>query len=73
MKPQNHKEQIIVPVYYFEDENGVIHYDFEQMADEFEQELSKLDKNAVVMCSVEISEDEEENFKTWNEAPYGND
>lgn len=52
-KPNNHKEQIIVPVYYFKDENGQIHYDFEQMAEEFENQLSKLDTNVVVMCSVE--------------------
>ena len=53
MKPNNHKEQIIVPVYYRKDENGQIHYDFEQMAEEFENQLSKLDPNVVVMCSVE--------------------
>jgi hypothetical protein len=53
MKPNNHKEQIIVPVYYYEDENGQIHYDFEEMAEEFENQLSKLDPNVIVMCSVE--------------------
>jgi hypothetical protein len=53
MKPKNHKEQIIVPVYYYEDENGVIHYDFEEMADYFENELAQLDKSVVVMCSIE--------------------
>lgn len=66
--------KIEIGVYWYEDEKtGQVHFDFEEMANDFEQELSKLDKNAVVMCSVEISEDEEENFKTWNEAPYGND
>jgi hypothetical protein len=42
MKPKNHKEQIIVPVYYFEDENGQIHYDFEQMAQFYENEILNL-------------------------------
>jgi len=53
MKPKNHKEQIIVPVYYWEDENGQIHYDFEEMADYFENELAQLDNSVVVMCSIE--------------------
>ena len=51
------KQQIIVPVYYHKDSNGKIHYDFEMMAEDFEMELSKLDKNVVVMCSVEEKED----------------
>lgn len=42
MKPKNHQEQIIVPVYYYEDENGVIHYDFEEMQEYYENEVSKL-------------------------------
>ena len=42
MKQKNHKEQIIVPVYYFEDENGVIHYDYEEMLQYYENEVSKL-------------------------------
>ena len=42
MKPKNHIEQIIVPVYYFEDENGVIHYDFAQMAQYYKNELLNL-------------------------------
>ena len=53
MKPKNHQEQIIVPVYYWEDENGQINYDFEEMANYFENELSKLDPGVCVMCSVE--------------------
>jgi len=28
-------------------------YDFEEMANEFEQKLSELDDTAVVMCSIE--------------------
>ena len=53
MKPQNHKEQIILPVYYWEDNEGKITYDFEQMAEEFENQLAQLDNTIIVMCSVE--------------------
>ncbi len=42
MKPKNHKEQIIVPVYYYEDEDGHIHYDFEEMARYYENEILNL-------------------------------
>ena len=42
MKPKNHLEQIIVPVYYYEDENGVIHYDFDQMQSYFEHQMLNL-------------------------------
>ena len=45
--------QIILSTYYIRNEDGSITYDFEIMAEEFENELSKLDKNVVVMCSVE--------------------
>jgi phage-related protein len=45
--------QIIINVCYYEDEEtGEVDYDFEHMADEFEEELSKLDESVVVMCSV---------------------
>jgi hypothetical protein len=53
MKPKNHQEQIIIPVYYYEDEDGQLVYDFEEMANEFEMKLSELDPSVVVMCSVE--------------------
>ena len=50
-------QQILVPVYYiFNEETGEEVYDFEEMANYFEQELSKLDENVVVMCSVEEKE-----------------
>lgn len=39
--------------YYIEEFGGNVKIDFEQMAEDFEQELSKLSPNAVVMCSVE--------------------
>lgn len=45
--------QIVLPTYYVVDEDGNITYDFEMMAEEFENELSKLDDSVVVMCSVE--------------------
>jgi len=49
--------QIVVPTYYIVNEDGSITYDFEMMAEEFENKLSKLDDSVVVMCSVEqISE-----------------
>lgn len=39
--------------WYKDEETGTIHFDFEEMADEFEQRLSELDPSVVVMCSVE--------------------
>ncbi len=40
--------QIVVPTYYIVNEDGSITYDFEMMAEEFENELSKLDDSVVV-------------------------
>jgi hypothetical protein len=45
---------IQIPIYYYEDDDGNKVYDFEEMADEFEQKLSELDKTAVVTCDVHI-------------------
>ena len=45
--------QIITPTYYIINNDGTITYDFEMMAEEFENELSKLDDSLVIMCSVE--------------------
>lgn len=46
--------KIEVGVYWYKDEEtGKIHFDFEEMADEFEMRLSELDPSVVVMCSVE--------------------
>ena len=45
--------QIVLPTSYIRNEDGSITYDFEMMAEEFENELSKLDDSVVVMCSVE--------------------
>ena len=48
------KKQIVVPVmYYIDEETGKRHFDFEGMAEQFENELSQLDDSVVVMCSVE--------------------
>lgn len=46
--------KIEVGVYWYKDDDtGEIQFDFEEMADEFEQRLSELDPSVVVMCSVE--------------------
>jgi hypothetical protein len=45
------QKEITIPIYYWEDEDGTINYDFEEMTDYFENELSKLDDSVVVMCS----------------------
>ena len=37
--------QIIIPIYYYKDEDGVIHYDIEEMQEYFENEISKLPKS----------------------------
>jgi hypothetical protein len=47
------KEKIEVNIYYYTDENGKKEYDFSEMADEFEKELSKLDESVLVMVSIE--------------------
>jgi len=49
---QNHNK-IQVRILFCEDDDGNKVYDFESMAEQFEIELSKLDKSVVVMCSVE--------------------
>ena len=45
--------QIVLTTSYIRNEDGSITYDFEMMAEEFENKLSKLDDSVVVMCSVE--------------------
>ena len=49
---ENHKK-IEVPICFYIDDKGNKVYDFEAMTEEFEMELSNLDENVVVMCSVE--------------------
>jgi hypothetical protein len=54
IKEQDIPTKIEVGVYWYkDDETGEIHFDFEEMADEFELRLSELDPSVVVMCSVE--------------------
>jgi hypothetical protein len=51
---KNIPTKIEVAVYWYQDEEtGEIHFDFEEMADEFEMKLSELDESVVVMCSIE--------------------
>ena len=50
----HHDMKIEIGVYWYQDEEtGEIHYDFEEMANEFEQKLSELNSDVVVMCSIE--------------------
>ena len=48
---------IQIPIYYYEDDNGNKVYDFEEMTNEFEQELSMLDQDVKVVVSVEDKPD----------------
>jgi hypothetical protein len=48
---------IKINVYHYKDDEGNVHFDFEEMANEFEEKLSELDSSVVVMCSVESNED----------------
>ena len=53
-KTPAYDQKIEVSVYWYQDEEtGKVHYDFEEMANEFEQKLSELDPGVVVMCSIE--------------------
>ena len=49
------KTKIAINIYY-KNKNGNKVYDFEAMADEFENQLSELDSSVVVMCSIENKE-----------------
>ena len=54
MKKIEEHAGIQIPIYYYEDDDGNKVYDYEEMAEEFENELSKI-VGVTVMCS--ISED----------------
>mgnify|MGYP003133441032 CR=1 FL=1 len=67
----NKTKQINIPTeitinvygYHPDDENGNVDetryvFDFEEMANEFEDKLSELDDTAVVMCSIETKDEE---------------
>tara|TARA_R110000824_G_scaffold396625_2_gene598324 strand:- start:580 stop:753 length:174 start_codon:yes stop_codon:yes gene_type:complete len=47
---KNH-DKIEIPICFYEDDDGNKVYDLEAMAEEFENELSKLTQ-CVVMCSI---------------------
>lgn len=54
IKEEDIPAKIEVGVYWYKDEEtGEIHFDFEEMADEFEMKLSELDESVIVMCSIE--------------------
>jgi len=60
------KTTITIGIYYHhpDDENGDVDesikvYDFEGMADEFENELSKLDNTIDVVCSIATKDKEQ--------------
>ena len=46
------KEKIKIELLYYINEQNQKVYDFEEMTNLFENELSKLNKNIVVMCSI---------------------
>ena len=46
-------DQIVIPVmFYVDEETNEKVYDFEGMAEQFENELSQLDDSVLVICSV---------------------
>ena len=47
---------VIIPVYWSEDRFGLKVVDFELMAEEFADELSKLDEGFSVDCTIQIKE-----------------
>ena len=56
MKVKNMNAYIEIQIMSYIDDDGNVVYDFEGMAEEFENELSKLDESVVIMCSVETKE-----------------
>jgi hypothetical protein len=46
-------QQIIVPVYYFIDEDEKIHFDFEEMTQFFENELHQLESESRYLKTTE--------------------
>tara|TARA_R100001510_G_C7637346_1_gene195278 strand:+ start:106 stop:297 length:192 start_codon:yes stop_codon:yes gene_type:complete len=51
MKKKEKLNKIQIPIYYYKDDDGNKVYDYESMAEEFENELSKI-VGVTVMCSV---------------------
>ena len=56
MKVKNMNAYIEIQIMSYIDDDGNVVYDFEGMAEEFENELSKLDESVVIMSSVETKE-----------------
>jgi len=52
-----HDNKIEIPICYYTDDNGNTVYDYDEMANEFENKLSELTGNITVMCT--ISDDKE--------------
>ena len=52
------KNKIQIQIMYHYNYDGEKVYDWEAMSEEFEEELSKLDKSVIVMCSVEAKKNE---------------
>ena len=50
--------KIIVPVMFHEHHTGCRCYDFEEMANHFEGELSKLDEDITVTCEIHTNRKE---------------
>jgi hypothetical protein len=53
MKENSIPQKISVDVCYYIDEEGQIHFDFEEMAQDFENKLAELDETVTVMVSIE--------------------
>ena len=51
IKKKEKLNKIQIPIYYYKDDDGNKVYDYESMAEEFENELSKI-VGVTVMCSV---------------------
>jgi len=47
------KDKIEVNVYTFTDADGNVVYDFESIAEEFEDKLTEFDQSVLVMCSIQ--------------------
>ncbi len=47
------KDKIEVNIHTFTDADGNVVYDFESIAEEFEDKLTEFDQSVVVMCSIQ--------------------
>jgi hypothetical protein len=53
MEEHSIPQKISVDVCYYIDEEGHIHFDFEEMAQDFENKLAELDETVTVVVSIE--------------------